>query len=167
MNNRKTEKMIKNALKQVKKEKKICEKLYPDWRDDDYNALHNYFIWGITDSGSTNASFATLNNVCIYYNRSNKKYFLDIDLTGYDMDEKCRRLEEALCALHKHIFDSNEVRKYTELTDDMLHSSDFYMCDTIQEAYFKLRILTVGIENYWQSGDNLINKAFPSLVDKE
>ena len=153
----KTKRQIHKLFNSYQREKKRCAKLYPDWEDNALNALHNRFIWGITeDSDIDHADFSTSNVVCIYYNRQDKCYYLSVDMTKYsDIDEMCVDLKFAVEALHQYVFrHSNEYDvPYNKYIQNMFLDTDFYRCEDIVEAYVKLRILTAGLISYWDYND--------------
>ena len=137
-----TKKTVHRLFKTYQKEKKRCAKLYPDWNDDDYNALDNKFIWGVTEELSAEASFATNNIVTIYYNRSNKKYYLSIDVTGFTTPlSKTTALQNA-CIKALDLVDPLTEEQYCALLDKMYFDIDFYCCDSVEEAVFKLKMLS-------------------------
>ena len=79
----KLSKQTRDELRLAKKEQKRCEKVYPDWKNDEYNCGPLKYIWGIQSSDdlskSTNANFNTLNDLDIYYNRDTKKYLIGLE----------------------------------------------------------------------------------------
>ena len=138
----KTKRQIHKLFNSYQREKKRCAKLYPDWNDDNYNALDNKFIWGVTEELSTEASFATNNIVVIYYNRSNKKYYLSIDVTGFTtLLSKTTALQNA-CIKALELVNPLTEEQYSTFLDKMYFDIDFYCCDSVEEAVFKLRILS-------------------------
>ena len=153
----KTKRQARKLFNSYQKEKKRCAKLYPDWEDNALNALHNRFIWGITEDGDTaHADFSTSNVVCIYYNRQDKCYYLSIDMTKYsDIDEMCVDLKFAVEALHQYVFRYKYEYDlpYDKYIQNMFLDADFYRCEDIMEAYVKLRILTAGLISYWDYND--------------
>lgn len=78
MKNKKLDKELKKELRQCKRIKRRCARMYPDWRDDEFNMGANKFIWGVAHNGAP-ASFSTINDIMVYYNRDYKIYFMDID----------------------------------------------------------------------------------------
>lgn len=78
-------KQLKKLFKDTERAKKVCAKKYPDWEDDCFNALDNKFIWGICHGEKQlEPSFCTWNDAQVYFNRSTKRYYLDIDTGIYD-----------------------------------------------------------------------------------
>ena len=78
-------KELRKIGKNLKKEKARCAKLYPDWRDDEFNMLDNKFIWGCSNDLGAVPSFCTWDDAYIYYNRASQKYYMTIDLGFYDV----------------------------------------------------------------------------------
>jgi len=70
--------------KSMKREKARCVRLYPDWRDDEFNMLDNKFIWGYNTNPIITPSFCSWDDAYIYYNRADKKYYMTIDTGFYD-----------------------------------------------------------------------------------
>lgn len=87
----------------IKREKKRCRALYPDWRDDEFNILHNKFIWGFTSGCSRTPSFYTWEDFYIYYNRAEYKYYFHVDTGIYRyLDQEAARYEvERLAQIEK------------------------------------------------------------------
>lgn len=155
----KTKRQIHKLFNSYQREKKRCAKLYPDWEDNALNALHNRFIWGITEDGDIDhADFSTSNVVCIYYNRQDKHYYLNIDMTKYSViDEMCVDLKFAVEALHQYVFNCRHKYEcdlpYNKYIQNMFLDADFYRCEDMEEAYMKLRMLTAGMISYWDYND--------------
>ena len=155
----KTKRTVHRLFKTYQREKKRCAKLYPDWEDNALNALHNRFIWGITEDGDIDhADFSTSNVVSIYYNRQDKHYYLNIDMTKYSViDEMCVDLKFAVEALHQYVFNCRHKYEcdlpYNKYIQNMFLDADFYRCEDMEEAYMKLRMLTAGMISYWDYND--------------
>lgn len=89
-------------MREYKREKKKCARLYADWRDDEYNLLHNYFIWGYSIQQKTSkTSFDTWNDIQVYYNRITKRYYYQIDIGIYE--DKVAALEELQAAFYDYV----------------------------------------------------------------
>lgn len=66
-------------LRIAAKQRKRCQELYPDWKDDEFNCADNKFVWGISHNPEQVPSFSTLNFIQVYYNRQYKIYYLELD----------------------------------------------------------------------------------------
>lgn len=84
----------KRLARLTAREKKRCQKLYPDWRDDEFNMLHNKFIWGFTPGCTNTPSFKSWEDFYIYYNRAEHKYYFHVDTGVYRyLDVEAARYE--------------------------------------------------------------------------
>ena len=139
----KTKNQLHKMFKKYQKEKKKCVKLYPDWVDDDFNSLHNKFIWGITEEGLTNANFATNNVIYVYYNRANHCYYFSIDITG---DNAMSILNTSNTALQQLLaMDDRDNISTFSIIEDAVMGGDYFQCATLTEVYIKIMILIRGI----------------------
>ena len=90
MNNKKLDVYLRKEFrkmgKDLKREKARCARLYPDWRDDEFNMLDNLFIWGYNVNPDITPSFLSWDDAYIYYNRANKKYYMTIDVGFYRVE---------------------------------------------------------------------------------
>lgn len=135
-------------FKKYQAEKKKCAKLYPDWVDDDFNSLHNKFIWGITADLDTNTSFATDNVICIYQNRKDKCYYFSIDIiqfgNDYDMIKRTLRSLLPRIVIIKNKSQKVSMPADTEIIQDFLLNGS-YQCASLHEVCLKLYIVIQGI----------------------
>ena len=144
-------KALKRAQRQYKKEKKLCAKLYPDWKDNEYNMGFNHFIWGLPyyPDREPLASFNTANKAMIYYNRYHQVYYLDIDTKYYTIETK-EELQDLIQFLDE--IDTVLSREFCG-TKDIIPFSDFTMGTlegkTRGELYSKWKILYQGYKNYY------------------
>lgn len=105
-------KELKRMGKDLKREKARCARLYPDWRDDEYNMLDNYFIWGFNKNPKVIPSFNTWDDLYIYFNRASGKYYYHFDTGIYryeDMEAariELERLSEMEIAFRNFIVES-------------------------------------------------------------
>ena len=95
------EKEMAQMGKDMKREKARCARLYPDWRDDEFNMLDNYFIWGYCEDSTEIPSFYTWDDAYVYYNRIDKKYYMTLDTGFYDTTYSRDVARVELGRLHK------------------------------------------------------------------
>jgi hypothetical protein len=152
---------IKKELKRAEKERRRCAKLYKDWKDDEYNSGPNKFVFGIISnsdfaynkgdvSSIDKASFYTLNDLQIYYNRDTHRYILDIETYHNKKEGELLYLERLLSKFK----DFMKIEyKYSDslLTNNSLceyintHTSEDYWSSTdIYSLYKKFNIFVLG-----------------------
>lgn len=130
---------LKKELKRANKENKRCKKLYSDWKNDEFNCGANKFIFGVISDvskyldavGNSEPSFQTLNDLQVYYNRDNKKYFLDIEV-GFNGTDDITYLNNLLNKFKSFISLEYNINKVTTLLDTNLYK---YMQD-LQDDYW-------------------------------
>ena len=119
---------------------------YPDWKNDEYNCGPNLYIWGIPTDGSEKASFVTLNDMDIYYNRESQKYFLDIETIhqlGYV--GTCTHLEQMKCKLYNYLKENNKLDfNYPVYDLESYRTGAAFEASNLTELYFKYYIFTEG-----------------------
>ena len=131
-----TEEQLKIAADQRKR----CQKLYPDWKDDEFNCADNKFIWGISYNPECTPSFSTLNYIQIYYNRKFKIYYLDLD-------------PEINCSSLKNI--ANRFEAYVALEGLNRNKKlsieevglDLFSATSLEDLLFKFKIFVLGYLN--------------------
>ena len=147
----KINKSLRKEFRAIKKEKKRCRKLYPDWVDDDLNCLHNQFIWGYNAYDLSPASFATLNEAQVVYNRLTKTYIMTIDiiLAGAEYNRELGWMELDRLIVIEERFRTflienglNEPFNLFPLTDLKLEAP------TLVELYHRLHIMVEGYKKY-------------------
>ena len=149
----KLDKITKNELKRAKKEKIRCQKMYSDWKDDEYNCGPLKFIWGIKsadDFTSNGANFYTMNDINISYNRDTHKYLLDLE-TIYQFNnvkEKKIYLENLLDEFREYLYREN----FFEVNFDphllyLYNNGEMFVADSLTELYYKFRIFVEGFKN--------------------
>ena len=146
-------KAIKRSQKEYNREKKLCAKIYDDWADNEYNLLHNQFIWAVPyrPDREPNPSFLTLNKAIIYYNRKSKTYFLDIDAkyfmieTREDLADLLKLLDDIDIAFTEMMRDNykDQVVLFDSFATRPLEG------ETLAEVYIKWKILFNGYKNYY------------------
>ena len=159
--NKKIDKYIRKELKLAKKRKKECARLYPDWRDDEFNMLECKFIWGVThdplpDAPAPIPSFATLNKAIVYYNRATEKYYMTIDDGFFDLQDKeskehyLRYLGDIRSKFLAFIVDQDadgyvlkQPVKAEELGNYGLEGK------TLEDVYFKFSVIIMGLEQLY------------------
>lgn len=155
MNNKKLDTYLLKELRKIdhdyKREKIRCARLYPDWRDDEFNMLDNLFIWGYNVDPKQTPSFLSWDDAYIYFNRQTKKYYMTID-TGfygmkYDADlarTEIKRLHEIDLAFRDFLIENNlpMIEPVFPYSDPALEA------DTLPQLYFKFRIMLEGYKQY-------------------
>lgn len=150
MKNKTITRLIKREMKRYEKERKRCVKSYPDWRDDEFNMLDNKFIWGFNSMGEE-PSFSSWNDAYIYYNRANKKYYLEIDTLS--AQGELDRLFEIKVAFRNFLIE-NEIPRCA----DFSHFQDMTLeADSLTELYTKFEIQCAGYSYYCKTFKSLEN----------
>ena len=132
---------------------KRCERLYPDWRDDEFNMLDNKFIWGYNIDPNITPSFFTWDDAYIYYNRADKKYYMTIDTGFYELTYSEEIAQTEIGRLHEIDL---AFRKFLEENDLPLISPVFPFnnpaleANSLSELYFKFRIMLEGYKQFLQ-----------------
>lgn len=148
---RRLDKSIKKELKLMQKENKRCAKLYPDWKNDEFNMGHNKFIWGYNLPSNIPASFHTWNEAEIIYNRLTDTYKLNIDivLEGSTYDKVIGRMEL------DRLMEINEQFRIFLINNELdTHYNLFPITDlaleapTLEELYTRFCILLDGYKQY-------------------
>lgn len=150
----KLNKETKNDLRRSKKEKKRCQKLYADWKDDEYNCGPLKYIWGIKSyddlSETRDANFYTLNDLDIYFNRDNKLYMLSLE-TIYSFEtvaDRIKYLNRLLNTFREYminnsLFDSN----YDPFFLYIYNYGKMFEAESLTELYYKFKIFVTGYSN--------------------
>ena len=149
----KLNKETKEDLRRSKKEKKRCQKLYADWKDDEYNCGPLKYIWGIKsydDLTLSEPNFYTLNDLDIYYNRDNKLYMLDLE-TIYSFEtvaDRINYLNRLLDTFREYmvtnsLFDSN----YDPFFLYVYNYGKMFEAESLTELYYKFKIFVTGYSN--------------------
>lgn len=83
--NRWFKRLLRTERRKYNQRKKYCKKMYSDWVDDEFNYLDNKFVWALPAKGQPQvASFQSLNDAILYYNRATDMYYFDCDLSMFD-----------------------------------------------------------------------------------
>ena len=146
-------KETKEELRRSKKEKKRCQKLYADWKDDEYNCGPLKYIWGVKshdDLTLNDANFYTLNDLDIYFNRDNRLYMLGLE-TIYSFDnngDRINYLNRLLDAFKEYmitndLFDSN----YDPFFLYVYNCGKMFEAESLTELYYKFKIFVIGYSN--------------------
>ena len=155
----KINKYIKREFRDIKRRKKQCAKLYPDWRDDEYNMLECKFIWGLPSRPceKDNPSFCTHNNATVYYNRENQRYFISIDDGFFDLSSQesqeayVKYLLDIREAFADYMFSLDEDKK---IPFEPVHISEIGNFGlegvTLTELYCRFHAMVKGIVEYYR-----------------
>ena len=146
---------LKKEFKRLRKERKKCAKLYPDWQDDEYNMLHHKFIWALPNKPDTNPSFSTINKATLVFNRETERYYLYIDCAYLDMTKA--QSQEALIAYLREVKDALADYVYSLDEDGKLVFPYLSLSDmaapfdgkTPLEVYAKLVLLLYGFKEFY------------------
>ena len=151
MNNKKLDAYLHKELKKIghdyKREKARCARLYPDWRDDEFNMLDNLFIWGYNVDPKTMPSFCSWDDAYIYFNRQTKKYYMTIDtgFYGCNYDAELTRAEGGRLSQIDEAFRNFLIEKELPMRADIFPFEDPALeADTLSELYVKFRIMIEG-----------------------
>lgn len=127
---------------------KRLTKLYPDYKDDEYNCGTTKFIWGVKswdDLSGKDVNFYTMNDIDISYDRKDKIYLLGIE-TAYifkDKNAECEYLKQLLNAFTNYM----DINNLSKENDFMLFMNDTTINNTaksIEELYINFKIFVEG-----------------------
>ena len=126
---------LKKEFKRYKREKKKCKKLYPDWKDDEKNCLHSFFVWGLSPNfSSVNTNFNTLNILQIYYDRQIQKYCLVFDINYLN------KIEQILLAISTSpLYINNKNSSFSNIKNyTIIHCEDelFISTNTLNDLFY-------------------------------
>lgn len=155
MNKQKFDTYLKKLYEELNKdyryEKERCSRLYPDWKDDEFNMLDNLFIWGYNIDKNITPSFYSWDDAYIYYNRVSKKYFMTIDTGFYNLKynaelarTEIQRLREIDLAFRNFLAENDlpMIEPVFPYNDPALEA------DTLPQLYFKFRVMLEGYKQY-------------------
>lgn len=131
-----TEEQLKIAADQRKR----CQKLYPDWKDDEFNCAENKFIWGISYNPEHTPSFSTLNYIQVYYNRKFKIYYLDLD-----PEIDCENLKRAASRFEAYVALEGLNRDKKLSIEEV--GLDLFSAASLEDLLFKFKIFVLGYLN--------------------
>ena len=143
----------KNELKKAKKEKARCKKIYPDWKDDEYNCGPLKFIWGVKshdDLTANGVNFYSMNDIDIVYNRDTKMYLLGIE-TIYLFESHKYRIEylnNLLDEFREYLYKNNLFE--VDINPQHLYlynNGEMFISDNLTDLYYKFKIFVKGYEN--------------------
>lgn len=131
-------------------EVKMCERIYSDYEDNEYNIGQLKHIWGIKSwddlSGKdSSANLYTMNKIDITYDRKSKLYMLGIE-TAYMFEKKEDEsiyLIELLNAFTKYMDDnkySKEFDRFLFMSSPSINTS----AESIEELYINFKIFVDG-----------------------
>lgn len=154
---KKLDRYLKREFREIKRRKKECAKLYPDWRDDEYNMLECKFIWGVpARDNEPVASFNTYNKVTVYYNRENERYFMSLadpffDLTSEEVqDAYVKYMLEIKEAFADYVFSLDEDKR---ISFEPVHLDELATYglegESIVQLYCRFCVLVKGIVDYY------------------
>ena len=137
---------LNRELKKSRKEKKRCKKLYPDWKDDEYNCGPLRYVWGIQHNGEDTNNFNTLNDLDIYFNRDTKKYILSLDtMVIMSPEQTMNHLEFLLGKFSKLIGDILEC-SFNPYELNVYDAGELFIADSLTELYYKFKIFVNGFK---------------------
>ena len=155
MDNKKLNKYLAKELRkmgrELRREKDRCAKLYPDWRDDEFNMLDNKFIWGTCQKLNAIPSFCTWDDAYIYYNRATHKYYMTIDLGfyGFTYDTEVGRIAIKRLAKIKEDFETFLTKNEIPLGTRIFPFEDPALeADSLAELYTKFLVMYQGYTYY-------------------
>lgn len=140
-------KWLNKEIKRAKKEVKRCKKQYPDWKDNEYNSGPLKFIWGISTQDLP-ASFYTLNDLDICYNRDTKKYLLGLE-TLYKFDsikDTISYLDSLLKEFAHYICLNYKPENYDKSNLYAYNMGEIFLGDTVEELYWKFYLFVEGFK---------------------
>lgn len=155
MDNKKLNKYLTKEFRKIgrdlSREKARCARLYSDWRDDEFNMLDNFFIWGYNVNKNVVPSFYSWDDAYIYYNRITKKYIMTIDTGFYDAEYS----EELARGEVKRLVEIDFGFRDFLLKNDLLiiepvfpYNDPTLEADTLPQLYFKFKIMLEGYKQF-------------------
>lgn len=144
-------KELRKIGKNMKRERARCARLYPDWRDDEFNMLDNLFIWGYTIDAKAIPSFYTWDDAYVYFNRQTKRYYMTIDTGFYGCacDEELARTEIDRLSRIDEAFRDFLIEKGLSMRAEIFPLEDPALeADSLSELYVKFRIMLEGYKAY-------------------
>ena len=127
-------------LRIAAKQRKRCQELYPDWKDDEFNCADNKFVWGISHNPEQVPSFSTLNFIQVYYSRQYKIYYLELD-----SEIDCSNLKEVANRFEAYValegLDGNKKLSIEEV------GLDLFSAASLEDLLFKFKIFVRGYLN--------------------
>ena len=155
MDNKRLNKYLAKELRKIgrelRHEKDRCARLYPDWRDDEFNMLDNKFIWGLSADTAVTPSFCTWDDAYVYYNRATKKYYMTVDIGfyGFNYNAEVGRIALIRLLKVKEGF-RNFLEQIGEPTDLVIFPLDdpALEADSLAELYAKFCIMYLGYTSY-------------------
>ena len=142
--------IVEDELTKIKKEKERCKNLYSDWEDNEFNCGPLKFIWAFTTiecEKGKELNFSTLNDLIIYYNRDNKKYFLDLDIFRRfeNRDQFQNYISLCLCRFRHYLCSTEQLDlKFDPYSFESYTKGDFFTGDTLTELYYKFKFFVKG-----------------------
>ncbi len=127
-------------LRVAAKQRKRCQELYPDWKDDEFNCADNKFVWGISHNPEQVPSFSTLNFIQVYYNRQYKIYYLELD-----PEIDCNNLKKVASRFEAYVvlegLNGNKKLSIEEV------GLDLFSAASLEDLLFKFKIFVRGYLN--------------------
>lgn len=155
MDNKRLNKYLAKELRkmgrELRREKDRCAKLYPDWRDDEFNMLDNKFIWGTCQKLNAIPSFCTWDDAYVYYNRATQKYYMTIDLGFYGLAYNAEIGRVAIKRLTKikEDFETFLTKNEIPLDTRIFPFEDPALeADSLAELYTKFLVMYQGYTHY-------------------
>ena len=144
-------KELRKIGKDMQREKARCVRLYPDWRDDEYNMLDNQFIWGYNADPAVVPSFLSWDDAYVYYNRATKRYFMTVDTGFYNCNytpDFGRTELYRLTQIEKAFRNFLTEKGLPILAEIFPYNDPALEADTLSELYSKFYIMLQGYKNY-------------------
>ena len=153
----KLDRYLKREFRKIRRRKKECAKLYPDWNDDEYNMLECKFVWGAPEyEKERHTSFNTDNLITVYYNRANERYYISLADSFFDLTSKESKDEYIKYILNikeqfaNFIFSLDEDGK---IPFEPIHLSDIANYglegETLTQLYCRFCAIVKGIVDYY------------------
>lgn len=132
-----TERWTKKQLEIAAEQRNRCQKLYSDWKDNEFNCADNKFIWGVSYQPEETPSFCTLNYIQVYYNRKFKIYYLDLD-----PEIDCNTLRVAIKRFEAYLsLEGLNANKKLSLEEIGL---DLFSAKSLEDLLFKFKVFATG-----------------------
>ena len=155
MSNKKLDAYLRKELRKIgrdyKREKDRCARLYPDWKDDEFNMLDNLFIWGYNIDPNIIPSFYSWDDAYVYYNRAAKKYYMTVDtgFYGCSYNAEVGRVEiQRLEQIEKAFGNFLTEKGFTKMPEIFPFEDPALEAYSLEELYIKFNIMLEGYKGY-------------------
>lgn len=140
--------VIRNKIKNFN-----LKRRYPDYEDNEYNCDEMKFIWGIKswdDMMPGDATFFTMNDLDIVYDREREEYLLGLEtiyLFAKGNKSEIRYLEGLLDKFTEFAEDNGYISAEDKHCLRCIESNEPWRAKTISELYIRFKIFVYGYKS--------------------